>query len=193
MPNYILFQMAQPMYVQPMQPMQQMAMPPMPQMAMQPMSQMPMQQMATQTTSQQKMSTGVKLAIAAGILVVLYLLFKDEIKAYLAGTGQNSAGTGQNSAQTPNLAIAKPARPNTMDDCGYPDRPRGWYDIKGRGYRNDFCRHVGDYPGWWTCAVQGEKNTDGTDKIYSDRDVYQYDPNTPFDPYTKDLTGWHCP
>lgn len=144
--------------------------------------------MAMQPMPQQGMSTGVKLAIAAGILVVLYLLFKDKVDAYLAGVSPTPSPS-----PSPAPPVVKPARPNTMVDCGYPDRPRGWYDVKGRGYRNDFCRHVGDYPGWWACAVQGEKNADGTDKVYSDRGVYQYDPNAPFDPYNRDLTGWHCP
>ena len=147
----------------------------------QPMYMIPMPQQS------QGMSTGVKLSIAAGVFVVLYLLFKDKIDAYLAGVPPNP------SPPVNKPPVNKPARPSTMNDCGYPDRPRGWYDVKGRGYRHDFCRHVGDYPGWWTCAVQGEKNADGTDKIYSDRGVFKYDVDTPFDPYNKDLTGWHCP
>jgi hypothetical protein len=70
-----------------------------------------------------------------------------------------------------------------MTDCGYSGMPRGWYDMLGRGYRNDFCRNVGTAASpTWMCNIQdvGDKQA-------------VYDPNMPFDPYTGDLTGWHCP
>lgn len=163
---------------------------------------------APQMAPSHGLSMPAKLGIAAAVIVVLYILFKDKVDAYLASTSQPAgpspsgpspsgpSPSGPSVGPTPSPSPApapRPARPSAMVDCGYGDRPRGWYDVKNRGYRNDFCRHVGDYPGWWTCAVQGDTNADGTVKVYSDRGVYQYDPNAPFDPYTGDLTGWHCP
>ena len=80
-------------------------------------------------------------------------------------------------------AFVQPARPTTLTDCGYPGMPRGWYDIKGVGYKNDFCRYGGDAASpIWFCKI-----FNGTDETHT------YDPNKPFDPYTGNLTGWHCP
>ena len=47
-------------------------------------------------------------------------------------------------------------RRNPIIDCGYRDRPRGWYDIQNQGVKNDYCRVVGD-PGntWFSCYLAG--------------------------------------
>ena len=80
-------------------------------------------------------------------------------------------------------AIIIPPRPTTLTDCGYPGLPRGWYDIKGVGYKNDFCRNVGDAASpIWSCKI-----------FNGDNETHTYDPNMPFDAYKGDLTGWHCP
>lgn len=156
------------------------------------------QQFPQQFPPQQGMSGLTKLAIAAGIALLLFLIVSKIYESTPLGTG---TGTGSTSPSTPTPTptppppkppVVKPNRPADMIDCGYPDRPRGWYDMEGRGYRNDFCRHIGDYPGWWACTVQGRKNPDGSVQAYSDRGVYQYDASEPFDPYTGTLSGWNC-
>jgi hypothetical protein len=47
------------------------------------------------------------------------------------------------SVPTP-LASAAPvkARQTLITNCGYADKPRGWFDIQGQGVRNDYCRFV---------------------------------------------------
>ena len=143
----------------------------------------------------------ILIAVAVVGLIIYVYQNKDVIFApkppvpSVPGAGSSSPGMPPSPAVDPlpspavdpiPLPAPAPARPTEMTDCGYGDRPRGWYDVRGRGYKNDFCRHVGDYPGWWHCSVQGENNiaTPG---------VFTYDPNAPFDPYVGNLQGWHCP
>ncbi len=158
-------------------------------------------------------STPVKIAIAAGVIGILYYLLvlskeptqpvgpstpgspsnPSNPSIYIPPTPATPSGPSTPLLPGPAKPMQPPARPTNMTDCGYNSQPRGWYDIKGRGYRNDFCRFVGDAPIWWSCAVQGELGPDGKPVMYSENGKYAYDPNTPFDPYTGGLTGWSCP
>lgn len=95
--------------------------------------------------------------------------------------------TGEDSpVKTPD--DVKLARPTKMGDCGYPNRPRGWYDTKKRGVRNDYCRYVGDWPGKWMCNVQGTR-ADGLDSVESE---LQYSESESFDPYQDTMQGFNC-
>jgi len=141
----------------------------------------------------------VKVLIGAVVLYVLYIVFKDQIHAVVNNMRSpvvvvDNPGPPLTSPGLPLIEVEAPLRPTVMSDCGYSDQPRGWYDVKNRGYRNDFCRHVGDQQNsWWSCVVQGETDAAGNPVFYSQPGRFTYDANTPHDEYKQDLTGWHCP
>ena len=111
---------------------------------------------------------------ALAVVVVLIMIYFFVVKGSKKVNGK---------VITPPVIVTPPPRPTTLSDCGYQGMPRGWYDIKGVGYKNDFCRYGGDASApIWFCKI-----FNGTDETHT------YDPNMPFDPYTDNLTGWHCP
>ena len=115
---------------------------------------------------------GVGLLIVS-LLALAYFMWPVEAPAVLPPAG----------VTPPPAVVAPPARPTTLSDCGYQGLPRGWYDIKGVGYKNDFCRNVGDAATpTWSCKI-----------FNGDNETHTYDPNMPFDKYENNLTGWHCP
>lgn len=138
-------------------------------------------QTATVVTEKSTGSGAGKFVI--GIIVVLLLL---AIFIYAAISGKKDENSPPVAPVTPN--DAKLARPTKMGDCGYPNKPRGWYDTKKRGVRNDYCRYVGDWPGKWVCNVQGTK-ADGSDSVES---ALQYSESEPFDPYQDTMQGFNC-
>lgn len=73
----------------------------------------------------------------------------------------------------------------TITDCGYGNKPRGWYDVLNRGYYQDYCRFIGDGD-WWACAVNGATWQ------YSPRGMYSYDPTRSFQTRPDVLTGMAC-
>ena len=119
-------------------------------------------------------NTLLKIIVGLVVLVILYIVFKEPINNFF---------------KEPK---AVPLRPTTMSDCGYPDRPRGWYDVRNRGYRNDFCRHVGAHPGVWACVIQGDVDANGAQLSHTEIYNYPYNPNTPYDEYKKTLIGGNC-
>lgn len=53
-----------------------------------------------------------------------------------------------------------PVKPrwSNIADCGYGTQLHGWFDAQGQGVKNDYCRFVGDEPGWFACALAGSTN-----------------------------------
>ena len=75
------------------------------------------------------------------------------------------------------------AAQNSVQDQGYNDAYRGWYDVQGCGECNDYCRWVGnsgsggdpavnfaagstDNGSWWSCRMAG------SDETYSARGIF---------------------
>lgn len=77
-------------------------------------------------------------------------------------------------ATTTKTAKAFPRQCATITDCGYPDHPRGWYDVQKLGVANDFCRYVGNPPAYFSCALAGS--------------TAQYSPAGAYDPTLFPLT-----
>lgn len=84
--------------------------------------------------------------------------------------GQNDAWCGTTMYEGKYNSV-QPRRTTISGDCGYPDMPRGWYDLDNTGYANAFCRYVGDKTdAWWTCT----KPSDPANYI-SPRGTHTYD------------------
>lgn len=135
------------------------------------------------------MSTAAKIALITGIILVVIILMVVVVSV------MNPAAPSAPVANPPTTfpiklpPIVPQAKPRTTNvaDCGYPSRPRGWYDVQGQGARNDFCRFVGDLPGWFTCKLAGS-NVEMTPqgKYPSTKG------DEPHDPYTGGFTGRGC-
>lgn len=124
--------------------------------------------------------------IVAG--VVFAIIFLGVLIFLMSGSDSSSSSSSSSSSNT-NVSNTNqtPPRRRTINDCGYKDKPRGWYDLTNSGVKNDFCRHVGSEPNIkWACTLANQGINDQDTSI-------SYDPNTPFEPYNNDLTGWSCP
>jgi len=102
---------------------------------------------------------------------------------------RTGSGWATTPAPAPAPTPAPGSKPRAADssDCGYPNRPRGWYDIQGQGVRNDFCRFVGNWPGWFSCKLAGSTAEMTAQGTYPDAKG-----NDAHDPYTGGFTGHNC-
>lgn len=76
-------------------------------------------------------------------------------------------------------------RRKAIGDCGYHDKPRGWFDLDGKGVFNDFCRYVGGSDteaAWWSCTKASE-----ADNVISEKGKYTFTSNP--NPYYGGLLG----
>ncbi len=106
------------------------------------------------------------LAIALIIIAIVILVFyKDPLHLFVVG------------------------RQKDIYECGYETQPRGWYDFRKQGVKNDYCSYVGDNPAYFACQFGDPAKL--TDRLYANA----YDPNAPHDPFVKgDYTcKWPAP
>lgn len=73
------------------------------------------------------------------------------------------AGPAPVPAPTPTASPTAPLggyTKQTIVDCGYAAKTRGWFDIDNEGVRNDYCRYVGSSEGesYFSCAMAGSSN-----------------------------------
>ena len=47
----------------------------------------------------------------------------------------------------------------TVDDRGWANRPRGWFDAQGQGVPNDYCRYIGDGAALYFSCRMANDNT----------------------------------
>lgn len=104
-------------------------------------------------------------------------------KFYCDYTGCETEPKGE-LKEEPKSAI-KP-RPTSMADCGYPQKVRGWFDMQGQGVKNDFCRYVGDWPGYFSCQLAGTTTNTPKGEYPDSRE------NDPHDAYKGEFTGHNC-
>ncbi len=87
----------------------------------------------------------------------------------VATSGINAAGTNFEVRECTTKSF--PLRRNTVQFCGYPDKPHGWLDLDNTGYADDYCRFVGDAKeAWWTCTKSSDPSN-----VYSAKGVYTFD------------------
>jgi hypothetical protein len=80
------------------------------------------------------------------MLLIVVIASMDSTDAGSTDAGSTDAGGGVAPA------AVKWERPSTIIDCGYANKAKGWYDVVGQGYKNDYCRYVGDSP-FFSCQL----------------------------------------
>jgi hypothetical protein len=161
---------------------------------------------------QSGMSRGAKIflvLLVIGIIVILYFVATSTSTAPIppgdsSGAGKlnnnsatqpsassNTPTTGYAGSSNPTVPTSNPtilARTEKINDCGFADLRRGWYDIQGQGVKNDYCRYVDTRPkadgtgGWFSCMLAGSSNA------YTPK-TRVIDPNLPHEPYVPGTYG----
>ena len=100
------------------------------------------------------MKNSVKIGL--GVAVVLAIITVVVIVSATSDTPNSTSDTSGTTSDNSSTATAM-AKPTHVADPGYGNRERGWYDAFGTGFKDTYCRHVGDEPNIRFMCVTREK------------------------------------